>query len=139
MPVPNQKTILIVDDESHIVHIIRYKLEREGYNVVTASDGQEAYDLAQSVDPDLIVTDYQMPVLSGYDMCVKLHASDVTADTPVVMVTARGHKLSAQEMAETNIRQMMSKPFSARELLVVVGELLNEAGGDEPIEEANAA
>ncbi len=133
------KTIMIVDDEAHIVHIIRYKLEREGYNVVTASDGQEAYDLAQLEDPDLIVTDFQMPVLSGYEMCVKLHDSDVTADTPIVMVTARGHKLSAKELAETNIRQMMCKPFSARELLVVVGELLNEAGGDEAIEGANAA
>jgi DNA-binding response OmpR family regulator len=134
-----KKTILIVDDEAHIVHIIRYKLEREGYDVVTAGDGQEAYDLAQRVEPDLIVTDFQMPVLSGYEMCVKLHDSDVTADTPIVMVTARGHKLSHKELAETNIRQMMCKPFSARELLVVVGELLNEAGGDESIKGANAA
>tara|TARA_R110002111_G_scaffold38065_1_gene72717 strand:+ start:194 stop:610 length:417 start_codon:yes stop_codon:yes gene_type:complete len=133
------KTILIVDDEAHIVHIIRYKLEREGYNVVTAADGQEAYDLAQTVDPDLIVTDFQMPVLSGYDMCVKLHTSDITADTPVVMVTARGHKLSPKELAETNIRQMMCKPFSARELLVVIGELLNEANEGGSVEEANAA
>ncbi len=133
------KTILIVDDEAHIVHIIRYKLEREGYQVVTAGDGQEAYDLAQTVEPDLIVTDYQMPVLSGYEMCVKLHESEVTADTPVVMVTARGHKLSPRELAETNIRQMMCKPFSARELLIVVSELLNEAGGGESVEGANAA
>ncbi len=133
------KTILIVDDEAHIVHIIRYKLEREGYHVLTAADGQEAYDLAQLEDPDLIVTDFQMPVLSGFEMCVKLHESDVTADTPVVMVTARGHKLSPSELANTNIRQMMCKPFSARELLVVVGELLNEIGGDESMEGANAA
>ena len=133
------KTILIVDDEAHIVHIIRYKLEREGYTVVTAADGQEAYDLAQSVDPDLIVTDFQMPVLSGYDMCVKLHASDITADTPVVMVTARGHKLSPKELTATNIRQMMCKPFSARELLVVIGELLNESDDGGSIEGANAA
>jgi len=133
------KTILIVDDEAHIVHIIRYKLEREVYRVLTAGDGQEAYDLAQAVDPDLIVTDYQMPGLSGYEMCVKLHGSEVTADTPVVMVTARGHKLSPSELAETNIRQLMAKPFSARELLVVVGELLNESGGGEAMEGASAA
>ena len=133
------KTILIVDDEAHIVHIIRYKLEREGYHVVTAADGQEAYDLAQSLDPDLIVTDFQMPVLSGYEMCVKLHASDLTADTPVVMVTARGHKLSAKELEATNIRQMMCKPFSARELLVVIGELLNEADPGGSLEGASAA
>lgn len=134
-----KKTILIVDDEAPIVHIIRYKLEREGYEVVTAGDGQEAYDLAQSLDPDLIVTDFQMPVLSGYEMCIKLHESEVTADTPVVMVTARGHKLSPKELAETNIRQILCKPFSARELLIAIGELLNEAGGDESMEGANAA
>ena len=81
-----KKTILIVDDEAHIVHIIRYKLEREGYEVVTAGDGQEAYELAQSLDPDLIVTDFQMPVLSGYEMCVKLHESEVTA---AVLATLR--------------------------------------------------
>jgi len=135
----HKKTILIVDDEAHIVHIIRYKLEREGYEVVTAGDGQEAYDLAQKLDPDLIVTDFQMPLLSGYEMCVKLHKSDVTADTPVVMVTARGHKLSPSELAKTNIRQLMSKPFSARELLAVVGELLLDSGGDELRGDANAA
>lgn len=134
-----KKTILIVDDEAPIVHIIRYKLEREGYEVVTAGDGQEAYDLAQSLNPDLIVTDFQMPVLSGYEMCIKLRASEVTADIPVVMVTARGHKLSPKELAETNIRQMICKPFSARELLVVIGELLLESGGGESMEGANAA
>jgi len=134
-----RKTILIVDDEAHIVHIIRYKLEREGFVVVTAGDGQEGYELAQSTDPDLIVTDFQMPVLSGYEMCVKLHKSDATADTPVVMVTARGHKLSPSELAATNIRQMMCKPFSARELLGVIGELLLESRGGEPREGVSAA
>jgi len=134
-----KKTILIVDDEAHIVHIIRYKLEREGYEVVTAGDGQEAYNLAQTKDPDLIVTDFQMPVLSGYEMCVKLHGSEVTADTPVVMVTARGHKLSPGDLAETNIRQLMSKPFSARELLAVIGGLLLESDGGDLRGGANAA
>lgn len=133
------KTILIVDDEPHIVHIIRFKLERTGYTVHTAEDGQEGFELAQALDPDLIVTDYQMPVLSGYEMCVKLHASDLTADTPVVMVTARGHKLSAQELEQTNIRQMLCKPFSARELLSVIEGLLLESGGHDSQEGANAA
>lgn len=133
------KKILIVDDEAHIVHVIRYKLERSGYEVETAGDGQEAYELAQEMDPDLIVTDFQMPVLSGYDMCVRLHESEVTADTPVVMVTARGHKLSPSELARTNIRQMMCKPFSARELLAVIAELLLEYGDGESQGEANAA
>jgi two-component system, OmpR family, alkaline phosphatase synthesis response regulator PhoP len=133
------KTILIVDDEPHIVHILRYKLERTGYRVETAEDGEEGYELAQELDPDLIVTDFQMPVLTGYEMSVKLHASDVTADTPVVMVTARGHKLSPSELAKTNIRQLMCKPFSARELLAVIEELLLESGGYESHDEADAA
>jgi DNA-binding response OmpR family regulator len=134
-----KKSILIVDDEVHIVHILRYKLEREGYEVHTAGDGQEAYDLAQTLDPDLIVTDFQMPVLSGFEMCVKLHGSEVTADTPVVMVTARGHKLSPSELMKTNIRQLISKPFGARELLAVIGELLMESGADEHRGDAHAA
>lgn len=135
-----QRTILIVDDEAHIVHIIRYKLEREGFRVVTAGDGQEGYELAQELSPDLIVTDFQMPVLSGFEMCVKLHGSDATADTPVIMVTARGHKISPSELAKTNIRQMMCKPFSARELMGVIAELLQELGdGDVSHEGMNAA
>lgn len=133
-----KKTILIVDDEAHIVHIIRYKLERAGYEVVSAGDGQEAYELAQEIRPDLIVTDFQMPMLNGYEMCVKLSEVESTSDIPVVMVTARGHKLSPSELAKTNIQQMMCKPFGARELLVVVHELLLESGG-EPREGASAA
>ncbi len=133
------RTILIVDDEPHIVHVIRYKLERAGYHVDTAEDGEAGYELAQQLDPDLIVSDFQMPVLSGYDMCVKLYGSDLTADTPVVMVTARGHKLSPEELAETNIRQLLCKPFSARELLNVIEGLLYESGGYDSAGEANAA
>ncbi len=125
------KTILIVDDEPHIVHIIRYKLERSGYRVEVADDGEAGFETAQTLDPDLIVTDFQMPVLSGYEMCVKLHASELTADTPVIMVTARGHKLSAEELEKTNIRQMLCKPFSARELLDVIGELLSDSDSGE--------
>ena len=133
------QTILIVDDEPHIIHVIRYKLERAGYRIETAADGETAYELAQELDPDLIVTDFQMPILSGYEMCVKLHESDKTADTPVVMVTARGHKLSDEELAATNIRQLLCKPFSARELLEVISGLLMEHVEDEPRGEANAA
>lgn len=133
------KTILIVDDEPHIVHILRYKLERAGYRVETAEDGEEGYALAQELDPDLIVSDFQMPILNGYEMSVKLHDLDLTADTPVVMVTARGHKLSPSELAKTNIRQLMCKPFSARELLSVVEELLLESDGYERQGEADAA
>ncbi|GAB4187578.1 MAG: hypothetical protein Kow00105_02220 [Phycisphaeraceae bacterium] len=134
-----KKTVLIVDDEAHIVHIIRYKLEREGFEVVTAGDGQEAYELACELDPDVIVTDFQMPVLSGFEMCVKLHESDQTADIPIVMVTARGHKLSPSELARTNIRQLLCKPFSARELLGVIHDLMLEADGDISHGGANAA
>lgn len=135
----NNKTILIVDDEPHIVHILRYKLERTGYRVETAEDGEEGYELAKELTPDLIVTDYQMPILSGYEMSVKLHESELTADTPVVMVTARGHKLTPSELAKTNIRQLMCKPFSARELLSVIEELIQESGGFDSQNEADAA
>ena len=135
----DSKTILIVDDEPHIVHILRYKLERTGYRVETAEDGEAGYELAQELDPDLIVTDFQMPIQTGYEMSVKLHDSELTMDTPVVMVTARGHKLTPTELAKTNIRQLMCKPFSARELLAVIEELLLESGGHESKDEADAA
>ena len=118
--------ILIADDEPHITHIVGFKLEEAGYSVLVASNGETAFELAVENRPALVVTDFQMPRMSGLELATKLFENEATAEIPVIMVTARGHKVSAGELARTGIRAMLSKPFSPRELIANVAELLGE-------------
>ena len=118
------KTILVIDDEKHIAHVLAYKIRQAGYEVITAGDGQEGYALACEHRPSLIVTDFQMPNLDGFEMCVKLHEDESTCEIPVIMLTARGHRLHPSEMLKPNIQCLMQKPFSAHELLERIAEFL---------------
>lgn len=112
-----QRRIVIVDDESYIVSVLSMKFQGRGDDVRTASDGEEAFELASTWLPDLVISDFQMPVLSGFDMAVKLKENAPTAGIPVLMLTARGHRLEPSELARTNIRRLLAKPFSAREVM----------------------
>jgi CheY-like chemotaxis protein len=124
---PNQKKILIADDESHILHVVSLKLRNAGFNVVTARDGQEALEMAISEKPDLLITDYHMPILSGLELCQKMKQDPVTAGIPAIMLTARGYHLEPQDTERSGILRMLSKPFSPRQLLSTVNEVLNIA------------
>ena len=121
----SQMKILVCDDEPHIVHVVAAKLRNAGLEVITAADGQEGLDLAEVHLPDLIFTDYQMPLLSGLELCAKLKASTRTNRIPVVMLTARGFSLTDSDLAKTNIRKVLVKPFSPREILRTAQEILN--------------
>lgn len=118
------KKILIVDDELHLVHILTFKLQQAGYHVFSAHNGHDGYELACQQKPDLIVTDYQMPVMDGFEMAVRLRANASTEQIPVIMLTARGHKIPPSDLAKTNVKIMMAKPFSALELAENVSDLL---------------
>ena len=117
-------TILIADDEPHLVHILAYNLRKSGAIVEIAANGLECFNMACSLLPDLIICDYQMPVLDGLQACLRLRAGPSTMNIPVVMLTARGHRLAADEIARTNIRGVVPKPFSARQLLTMIDEIL---------------
>lgn len=121
------KRILVVDDEAHITHVVALKLRNAGFEVETAADGEEAMDLARERTPDLVITDLQMPYVSGLELCERLRAHGPTAQTPAIMLTARGHALAENDLARTNIRLVLSKPFSPRHVLDQVNEIL--AGG----------
>ena len=120
----NAKTILVADDETHILHVVSLKLRNAGYTVVTARDGQEALELAQQVMPDLLITDYHMPQLSGLELCRRLKQDPATCRIPAIMLTARGYNLEPQDTETSGILRMLSKPFSPRQLLVTVNEVL---------------
>ena len=122
-----EKKILVADDETHILHVVSLKLRNAGFNVLTARDGQEALELAQSEHPDLIITDYHMPQLSGLELCQRLKQDPNTRDIPAIMLTARGYHLEPHDTQQSGILRMLSKPFSPRQLLTTVNEMLAAA------------
>jgi CheY-like chemotaxis protein len=120
------KTILVADDESHILHVVSLKLQNAGYRVLTAHDGREALELAQHERPDLLITDYHMPHMSGLELCHALKQDEATARIPAIMLTARGYCLEPADTERSGILCMLSKPFSPRQLLATVNELLQK-------------
>ena len=121
------KKILVADDETHILHVVSLKLKNAGYTVLTARDGQEALELAQQERPDLIITDYHMPQLSGLELCQRLKQDPKTSHIPAIMLTARGYHLEPKDTQQSGILRMLSKPFSPRQLLSAVTEILDQA------------
>jgi len=121
------KTILVADDESHILHVVSLKLRNAGFRVVTARDGAEALEMAQAEHPDLLITDYHMPQLSGLELCQRLKADPATSGIRAIMLTARGYHLEPQDTERSGILRMLSKPFSPRHLLATVNEVLAQA------------
>ena len=119
------KKILVADDESHILHVVSMKLRNAGYEVVTAMDGEEALELCNSEKPDLIITDYQMPYLTGLEFCQQIRRRPQTRDIPTIMLTARGFDIEDDQMKEAGIVIVLEKPFSPREVLEKVTDLLD--------------
>jgi two-component system phosphate regulon response regulator PhoB len=120
------KTILVADDEAHILHVVSMKLRNAGFTVITARDGQEALELAGSEKPDLLITDYHMPGLSGLELCRRLKEEPATSHIPAIMLTARGYNLEASDTEKSGIVRMISKPFSPRLLLEMVNETIQK-------------
>jgi two-component system, OmpR family, alkaline phosphatase synthesis response regulator PhoP len=118
------KKVLVVDDEIHIVHVVAIKLRNNGYEILTANNGAEAYELACAENPDVIVTDFQMPVMSGIELVQKLREYEPTKNTPVIMLTARSFAISKEQQESMQISCCLSKPFSPRELLGNIEDIL---------------
>ena len=118
------RRILLADDEAYVTSVISHKLQQLGDDVIVASDGQEAFELATQHRPDIVVSDFQMPVLTGFEMALLLKRSEQTSSIPMLMLTARGHLLSEAELAQTNIRALLAKPFSSKALLAKIEELI---------------
>ena len=120
----SDKKVLVVDDEVHIIHVVAIKLRNNGYEVITAENGSDAYDLACSEMPDIVVTDFQMPVMSGLELVEKLRENPQTKAIPVIMLTARGFAIEGEQHEELGISEFLSKPFSPKELLRSIEDIL---------------
>ena len=109
--------ILVVDDEPNIVDILKANLEREGYTVVTASDGVQALELGQTIKPDLILLDCMLPKMDGFDVCRRLRQ---TVSVPILMLTAKSEEIDKVLGLELGADDYITKPFSVREVLARV-------------------
>jgi len=122
---PHVKKILIVDDEPTLLATLRYNLEREGYAVVEAVDGESALAAARAEHPDLIVLDIMLPGLDGLEVCRILRKN---TSVPILMLTAKVEEVDRVVGLELGADDYVSKPFSMRELLARVRALLRRAG-----------
>ena len=115
------KKILVVDDEKPISDIVKYNLENEGYEVITAFDGQEALDKVEEDDPDLILLDLMLPVIDGLEVARTIRK---TKDTPIIMLTAKDTEIDKVIGLELGADDYMIKPFETKELVARVKAVL---------------
>lgn len=116
--------ILIVEDEAPIVTLLRYNLEREGFEVLEAGDGEEAMLLAMEKTPDLILLDWMLPLLSGVEVCRRLRRTPETKGVPVIMLTARGDEGDRIRGLNAGADDYITKPFSPSELIARIRAVL---------------
>ncbi len=121
------KKILIADDEPNILISLEFLMKREGYEVLLARDGQEAMDVIARERPALVLLDVMMPIKSGFDVCCELRANEALRDTLVLMLTAKGRDTDVAKGLALGANAYMTKPFSTRELVQKVREMLGEA------------
>jgi DNA-binding response OmpR family regulator len=118
--------VLIADDDDDIRSLVAFRLERAGYDVVAARDGEEALRLARERCPDLAVLDVMMPKLTGLDVTRSLRADDATSDMPVILLTARVQEADVALGYEAGADDYIRKPFSPQELRARVGAILGD-------------
>src|ERR1700741_2583887 len=119
--------VLVVEDETALATLLRYNLEREGYRVFEARDGEEALILADEAKPDLVVLDWMLPELSGIEVCRRLRARGPMRNVPIVMLTARGEETDRIRGLDTGVDDYIVKPFSMSELLARLRAVMRRA------------
>jgi two-component system, OmpR family, alkaline phosphatase synthesis response regulator PhoP len=115
------KTVLVVDDERNIVELVRLYLEKEGFAVVSAADGEQALVQFERVDPDLVVLDVMLPKMDGFEVCRELRRR---SDVPILMLTARSEDVDAIVGLELGADDYVTKPFNPRALVARVKAIL---------------
>lgn len=118
--------ILIADDEPNILISLEFLMKREGYDVVVARDGQEAIDAIERERPALVLLDVMMPIKTGFDVCHEVRASETLRDTPILMLTAKGRDTDVAKGLALGANAYMTKPFSTKELVQKVREMLGQ-------------
>ncbi|MES9925187.1 MAG: response regulator [Candidatus Thiodiazotropha endolucinida] len=118
------KTILIVDDEPNIVLSVEYLMKREGYQVMTASDGQVAMEMIADIRPDLLILDVMMPRKNGFEVCREIRADPALSGLPILMLSAKGREAEIKKGISLGADAYITKPFSTHDLVDKVNQLL---------------
>lgn len=118
------KKILICDDEPYVTESLSYLVKREGYQVMTAEDGEDGFNKAKEILPDLIFLDVMMPKKSGFEVCQQLKRDDRTKGIYVIILTARGEESDEKRGKEAQADEYITKPFSPKKLGVKIHEIL---------------
>ena len=121
-------TILVVEDEVPLLTLLRYNLEKQGFRVDEAGDGEEALLRVAEGRPDLVLLDWMLPALSGIEVCRQLRRRPGTRDLPIIMVTARTEDQDAVRALDTGADDYISKPFAMDSLLARIRALLRRSG-----------
>ncbi len=121
------KKILIADDEPSIVAAVEFLLQRNGYEVYVARNGQEALDLVEAHLPDLVLLDVMMPLKSGYEVCMRMREREDWRHIKIVMLSAKGRDVEVTKGLSMGADIYVTKPFSTRELVSKIKGLLGEA------------
>lgn len=130
-----KEKILIVEDEKDIVKMIDYNLKKEGFRTVSASDGEDAIDLAKREHPDLILLDLMLPVIDGLEVCKTLKKEAKTASIPIIMLTAKAQESDKIVGLELGADDYVTKPFSVRELTSRIKAVLRRTKEKEKLPE----
>jgi len=124
-----KKTVLAIDDEKDLIDLVRYNLEKEGYRVLGAFDGETGLAMALRERPDVVLVDLMLPGLDGLEVCRRLRADSRTASIPLIMLTAKSGETDRVVGLELGADDYITKPFSVRELAARVRALLRRAAG----------
>ena len=122
-----EKKILIVDDEDHIRELLKFNLEKSGYNVYTANDGLEGLQLARGKQVDLILLDLMLPGMDGFEVCKEIRKDNIISNVPIIMLTAKSEEIDKILGLELGADDYITKPFSIRELSARVKALLRRS------------
>jgi two-component system phosphate regulon response regulator PhoB len=123
----NKGTLLLIDDERDLIELVRYNVEREGFDVIATHDGREGLEIARRHRPDLILLDVMMPGMDGLEVCRALRRDAATERTPVIMLTARASESDRVVGLELGADDYLTKPFSPRELVARVKAVLRRS------------
>jgi two-component system alkaline phosphatase synthesis response regulator PhoP len=125
--VPDKQTILVVDDEQDLLELIEYNLKKEGYNVLTAEDGKEGIEVAQSQNPDLVLLDIMMPKMDGLEVVEQMRQDEKLGQTPIIFLTARGDEKTEIQGLDKGGDDYITKPISTKKLISRIKAVLRRS------------
>jgi len=120
-------TVLLAEDEPNIVESLSFLLERAGFEISVATDGQQALESALEQQPDVLVLDLMLPKLDGYEVLRQLRSNPKGANLPVLMLTAKGQRIDRETALECGADLFMTKPFANAEITAAVTKLASES------------